>query len=224
MLSSLEEKPRGETLRFQLRSGTRAEHDSLDGHPSFAALMAGTLDLDGYREIMIALHDLYRRFDAPLAEACHDLRVARFGFVYQRREAILAEDLEALGVAGTPADRMAGIRWIPRIGTLETLAGALYVIEGSVLGGAVMCRAAEAVTREAGLAGTGYWAWCRDAGAGRWAMTCRLLEAVSASGASTEAMIEAARATFRAISDRLAPCQAVPLEGSHDRCQTAPSI
>ncbi len=224
MLSSLEEKPRGETLRFQLRSGTRTEHESLDRHPSFAALMAGTLDLDGYRQLMLALHDLYRRFDGPLEDACRSHRVARYGFVYRPRTAILADDLEALGITGTPPDRMAAITWLPRIGSLETLAGALYVIEGSVLGGAMMCRATEAVAREAGLAGNGYWEWCRDAGAQRWAMTCRLLEAVAASGASTDAMIDAARTTFRAIEDRLAPCQAVPLEGSHDRCQTAPSI
>lgn len=202
MTITLDQAASADSIRFLLRRETRAEHAVLDQHPAFVAMVDGRLDLDGYRALMQAMHGLYRVSDGPIAEACAAHGLDRHGFAYEPRTSILGRDLAGLGVAdATPTD--AAVPALP-LGTPWSLAGALYVIEGSVLGGSMLC---VATTKILGgkTAGNGYWQWCRREGAARWAMTCRLLDALATSAAARDGMVAGARAAFDLFAQHLDP-------------------
>lgn len=197
----LPQTARSEPVRFALRRSTRAEHAALDAHPALAALVDGSLDRDGYGRLMGRFERFYACHDAMLARATMAYGLDRFGFTYASRAAILAEDLAQLGVDGWREAPAAPLSPADSIGTL---CGMLYVLEGSMLGGAVLCRAAEALPSNSGGRGCGYWRWCRDEGGRRWAMTCATLDALGTSEAARSDMLAGARATFIGFGDWLA--------------------
>jgi heme oxygenase len=194
---AVEESSGREPFRFVLRRETRAGHAALDGHPAFSSLLDGTLDLCGYRRLMVMLHGFYARNDAILAEACRRHALGSLGYVYAPRAGILRGDLTGLGTRSVPvsweAPEPAPLAYFDSAGTL---AGVLYVLEGSVLGGSVLCRAAETLLAHTGVSGLAYWQWCREAGGARWAMTCAMLEGLASSESERRDMIAGAHAGF----------------------------
>ena len=106
-----------------LRSVTRVDHEKVDA--AFGGFAIGTRD--GYRDFLIAHARIL-----PLAERLIDPGALIAG--WQGRTEALLDDLQALGGAVPPEIDFAlpegeAARW-----------GALYVIEGSRLGGAVLAR------------------------------------------------------------------------------------
>ncbi len=211
----IEQRPKPEAFRFELRRATRPEHESLDAHPAFAALMNGTLDVGGYQRLMILFHGFYARHDRLLAQSCERYALNRLGFAYAPRTSILAKDLAALGV---PPIRAANLAALPPIDTAGTLGGMLYVFEGSMLGGGVLCRAVESLLEKHDASGSGYWRWCREAGAGRWAMTCAMLDRIAATEAEKQDMIAGAQAAFVSFADWLAIWRDPSWDMSPGRC------
>lgn len=202
MTITLDQAASADSIRFLLRRETRAEHAVLDQHPGFVALVEGRLELDGYRALMQAMHGLYRVIDGPITEACADHGLDRHGFVYQPRTAILGRDLAGLSV-GNGFSPTTDAPALP-LDTSWSLAGALYVIEGSVLGGSMLCMATTKILG-GNAEGNGYWQWCRREGAARWAMTCRLLDALATSEHARDGMIAGARASFGLFALHLDP-------------------
>ncbi len=213
----VDDRPQDESVRSILRRETRKEHAQLDGHPAFAALLDGKLDLEGYRRLMLAFHGLYGQLDAQLRDACDLHSVDRFGFDYAPRTPLLEADLYSLGLD----PRAAG--WLsagaaPQANSTWSLGGMLYVVEGSVLGGSMMYKATEILLARSGASGNAYWGWCRQVGASRWAMTCRLLQDLATSEAARAEMISGAKTAFSYFvlwldcrqdvtrSESLAPC------------------
>lgn len=191
-----------DSIRFLLRRETRSEHAVLDQHPDFAALVEGTLGLEGYRRLMRRIHALYRGLDGPIARACVLHGLDRHGFAYAPRTPMLARDIAGLGLR----EDLHGV-FTPHL-DLDTpwrLAGALYVIEGSVLGGSMLSLATQTLLDESGAAANAYWQWCRREGAARWSMTCRMLDAMGAHEAKQSHMVDGARATFAAFAAALDP-------------------
>ncbi len=201
-----------EAVRFVLRRETRAAHEALDGHPALAALMNGTMDIEGYRRLMLLFHGFYASHDRMIERACQVYSLSRFGFVYARRTEILASDLAALGVRPLSILTDTNSAMLPPIGSAATLGGILYVLEGSMLGGAVLCRAAENLLGMDGGLGIGYWQWCRAAGGKRWAMTCDLLENLATDSGTEEEMLKGAGTAFATFAAWVADWQSNPQE------------
>jgi len=164
--------------------------------------MDGTLSSEGYRRLMSFFHAFYDRHDDMLGTACRRYEMERHGFVYAQRRSILAADLSALDVeANILSDEQPAT--LPSIESPGTLAGYLYVLEGSMLGGGVLLKAAEAMQRQRGESGFGYWQWCHDAGANRWRMTCHVIDKLADSDAARSEIIEAASQAFATFSEWL---------------------
>lgn len=200
--SALRENQKPEFFRFTLRGATRAEHAALDAHPALSALMDGTLGPDGYRRLMSFFYAFYDRHDGMLGMACRRYGLELLGFVYAQRSRILAADLSALGVKANLVSSEEHAP-LPSIGSSRTLAGYLYVLEGSMLGGAVLLKAAETMQRQRGQTGFGYWQWCHDAGATRWRMTCDVIEKLADSDIARAEIIAAASQAFSTFSEWL---------------------
>lgn len=191
-------KPTLGAFRFALREATRPEHASLDAHPAFASLMDGRLDVDGFGRLMALFHAFYDRNDPVISEACWLHKLHRAGFEYAPRAAILRRDLASLcfePMQPVPLDDLT----LPALASPAAACGTLYVVEGSMLGGAVLGRAVESLFSSGQTGGRSYWRWCIEAGAKRWAMTCGAIESLAVDEAARTEMILSARAAFRAF-------------------------
>ena len=190
-------------FRFVLRHETRAEHGGLDQHPAFAGLLDGTMSLDGYRNLMLAFHGFYVGVDEPLQLACGRHGLDRLGFVYEPRTAILASDLVMLGAKLPPSTGQSLPARKLDMDSVESLAGALYVFEGSLLGASMMCSSTDTLLAAAGSGGNAYWKWCREAGSKRWAMTCQMIERLATTDQAKGRMVDAARTAFQSFAEWL---------------------
>lgn len=197
--SALADSQKPESFRFTLRGATRAEHTALDAHEALSSLMDGTLSREGYRRLMSLFHAFYNQHDVMLEKACELHKTDLGDFVYARRSSILAADLGELGVEARLLHK-GQYTALPPIGSASTLAGYLYVFEGSMLGGGVLLKAAETMQRKREESGFGYWQWCRDKGAMRWRMTCNVIDKLAVNDSARTEIIEAARQAFSTFS------------------------
>lgn len=159
-----------------LRDGTRAEHEALDG-------LFARFDLSDRRS--------YARFLSAHAEALAPVEAILDASAVERvapdwpargRMAALRDDLAAVG--GSVPAPSAG----ERIDDVATLAGMLYVIEGSRLGGRLLARQVAADLPTDYLDA--------DQGKGSWRNLLDMLEAILSDPAMTDRAIVSACQTF----------------------------
>ena len=171
------------TLRTTLRAATRQDHDRVD-------LLGGAFDFarpSDYQAFLRAHAAVLPGVEAALDSApLGDLPPS---WMQRRRTAALAADLAALGLA--PPPQAATPLSLP---DHATRLGALYVLEGSRLGGAVLRRRLAASQPEAPDA---YLA--HGAGQPYWRSFLDWLDSQLLNGPETEAAIDGARQVFRAF-------------------------
>ena len=130
--------PVPKSILFQrLKTETQTQHDALESASHAGSIMAHTLTLDQYVDLVVKNHFCYQQLEPQLEalfpqESGHPL--AAFA---SRRADDLAEDLNLLSV---PSRQFAWTYLPPEL-DLASLIGALYVLEGSRLGGKVIVRA-----------------------------------------------------------------------------------
>ena len=127
-------------LRECLRGGTRAAHHRVDHHPMMVPLVKQGLSLMHYGMILQFFREFYQAIQPALISA---LRYHSVGFHYEfaDRRQWLTKDLDYLARHYClPPALKTNWRSLPAISDAPSLAGALYVIEGSALGGRVIAR------------------------------------------------------------------------------------
>jgi heme oxygenase len=112
----------------RLREATRPAHRALDHHPLLAPLARTPLTEKDYAKALAALHGPQRAIENVLRGFAPEMQ-------FPPRLADLEADLKAL--CTSPFQLMAEL---PRLDSVDQLIGAMYVIEGSNLGGAVIAR------------------------------------------------------------------------------------
>ncbi|MDI5892761.1 biliverdin-producing heme oxygenase [Halomonas rhizosphaerae] len=115
-------------LARQLRDATRDAHRALDHHPALQCLLAPTLTREAYAASLLALYPAHATLENRVCQ-----EIARLGLRLRvpRRLSHLTDDLGILGLTPeAPASETAHPPTSP-----ATLAGELYVLEGSRLGG-----------------------------------------------------------------------------------------
>ena len=129
--------------RLALRDATRPHHERVE---AAVDLPARTRDRATYRALLASLYSLF----GPLEEQLAGLpwREAGLDFAAHRRAHLLRADIADLGGAPEAVAPAA----LPRTDGLAAGLGALYVLEGSALGGKIIAREAEAAL---GLGGVG---------------------------------------------------------------------
>lgn len=185
----------GEGVAARLRAETREAHEAAEQSLDWEWRVA---DPERYRALLARMHGFHRGFEPHVGRALADEAL----LAPRRRLGHLARDLAALGM--TP-DAVAGL---PACTDLPTLAdraealGALYVVEGSTLGGQIIARR---VARDLGYGpdtGCAYYAGHGALNGAMW----RAFQAVLAAEPPTAAdrMVASARATFEALRAWLA--------------------
>jgi heme oxygenase len=186
-------------LAARLREGTAAEHREVE---AALALPGAIRDMDDSRAVLLRFRALY----APL---CRELRAVpgwpRLGLDPEERCPVsrLDRDLSRLGAAA-PADAPAGA--LPRLGTFPAALGALYVVEGSTLGGQVILRDLRARLGPALGGADAFFAGHGPATGALWQAMRRTLDQFGQERPdAADEVVEAAARTFRAIGAWMAP-------------------
>lgn len=194
-------------MRALLREATRSLHQSLEMKVA-PLLQAGSLD--AYRDLL----QTYYGFFPPLEDAIIRIlgrETFPEGYEVRPRRPLLARDLLALGLPEVQLGALAACHALPRIETKHQALGALYVIEGSALGGQILYRRLEALLGISPASGGSYLYGDGPATAFRWRRFISVLEAVPAPENARLEAVDAARHTFVALEEWIA----VRLSGGH---------
>jgi len=190
------------SLHDLLRAGTTPEHRDLEC--ALNLLRAG-FRLEDYRRLLVHYHGFYLPFERFLQDSAgRQSTVARFYCGGRRKLSWLEQDLRALGVAVAPyAAYMAEQRFPALFPSEEHILGAIYVIEGSMLGGAVLSkhfRKHLQIEAETGLRFfSGYGPESRE----KWLETLQFLESRDPGGPLRIHALDGARRMFVLLRQHL---------------------
>jgi len=113
-------------LRSVLREATQDVHDRLHRHAGFAAIKDASIGMVAYQEIIVRLYGFYVPFEAAAA-------------MRPDRSQWLADDMSALGLKRS-LHALPLCQDVPCLANAHRRLGALYVAEGSALGGRDLAR------------------------------------------------------------------------------------
>jgi heme oxygenase len=165
-------------LRDRLRHETRQEHQDLE---KALDLLSAQFNITDYRNLLAKFFAFHIAFDAYLAVKAHQgISAAKFYLEGRSKQNGLAQDMSFLGVDEVPDIRQLShddfARLLP---TTEHIWGAIYVIEGSTLGGEILARH---FTKTLGLfpdAGLRFFTAYGSETKAKWSETLLQLEAVA---------------------------------------------
>ena len=177
------EEPSTNVLHGALRNATADVHARLHEHSGLAAVAAGRIDAAGYRRLLLRLYGFYLPF-----EAAAGLDPLRSGW--------LASDLAVLDTPQWQFAEAGFCSALPRLDSAEAVLGAMYVVEGSALGGRGLARHLADLTGAGSLAGRRFFA-SDGADTGRaWRAFADRLRLVPHNPAIQRTVVAAAVATF----------------------------
>ncbi len=176
-------------LRARLKAATAAAHERTHDHPGLAAAAAGVIEPGDYVKVLARLYGFHRAFEAAQNDLDDDgeSRV---------RSHLLAEDLATLGLDHEMIARLPLCPGLtPPCSEGERL-GALYVLEGSTLGGVQIARAMRAVIDEPDGAGRRFFLGYGARHGAMWRALLERIENLAADPGEAEMALRAAVRTF----------------------------
>ena len=130
----------GNELRARLRDATAQIHQRLHVHPGLGAAASGAMGLADYQLLLRRLWGFHKAFEVTLEEAARGLTLD-IDLSARARAPMLEADLRALGLGQDRIARLSLCEHMFRPQNMAACMGALYVIEGSTLGGIQIARA-----------------------------------------------------------------------------------
>jgi len=178
------------TLLASLRATTRPYHEAVEQNPFNRALAAGTVTAAATAHFLSRMYGFLQPYEAQLRAQAPSLGPA-WELPRRYRAHLILEDLPRLGELTAPPV----CRQLPPLGTRAQLLGAMYVLEGSTLGGQVIARQ----LAKAGIAAHAYFTGRGDHTGPLWKVFCQQLEAAGAAEDSAE-IVQSAITVFQALS------------------------
>ena len=175
-----------------LRQETRPFHDAVEQNPFNHALTTGTVTATETAQFLAKMYGFIQPYEAQL-----QAHAAAFGPEWQLeqryRAPLILADLPQLGYAGTPPLCPA----LPPLATTPQLLGAMYVLEGSTLGGQVIARQLD----KAGITAHAFFTGRAERTGPLWKAFCQQLTAASPTpGTNQMALVASAILTFQTLS------------------------
>lgn len=190
-------------LRDQLRHETRQEHHDLE---KALDLFSAQFNATDYRNLLAKFFDFHIAFDAYLTVKAHEgISATKFYLEGRSKKDWLAQDVNFLGM-----DNLANIRRLSHddfaflLPSTEHIWGAIYVIEGSTLGGQILARH---FTKTLGLfpeAGLRFFTAYGSETKAKWNDTLRQLDALAIQDVRHANIILGAKSTFGFLKQHLA--------------------
>jgi heme oxygenase len=169
--------------RALLRAATQGPHERLHGHAGLSIVKDGTITLPDYRALLRRLYGFYLPFEQAVGGG--DLRTQW-----------LKSDLAGLGASEATLSGIGLCPDIPRYDGVERRLGALYVVEGSALGGRQLCRGLDRLLGADAVEGRRFFAGRGPDTGAAWRGFLDELAVVGAGPGGRAAMVGAAVETF----------------------------
>jgi heme oxygenase (biliverdin-IX-beta and delta-forming) len=181
----------------RLRQETRPYHDTLEQNPFNQQLLAGTVSADTTRWFLERLYGFLAPYETWLRQQAADFG-PDWEIEHRYRAGLILQDLQP-----TPAAALPRCPQLPPLDTRAQLLGAMYVLEGSTLGGQVITRQ----LAQAGIPLRAYFSGYGELTGPRWKRFVQLLaaEAATMPPAGQTALVDSARLTFQYLSAWLKP-------------------
>lgn len=176
-------------LLARLRAETRPHHDALEQNPFNQALLRSDVTAAVVTRFLAKLYGFLVPYEARLA--AHGFGPA-WQIAARRRAPLIRADLGA-----AVADALPLCAALPPLATEAQLLGAMYVLEGSTLGGQVIGRA----LAKAGLPPSAYFVGYGARTGPLWQDFGRALTETVTAPADQDAVVASAGATFLALSE-----------------------
>jgi heme oxygenase (biliverdin-IX-beta and delta-forming) len=182
-------------IRTTLRKATHADHVRLNRHPMLCRLTQPDLTLPHYIRIVEAYAHFYRCVEMRIQQA---EPVPDFTYASRWKTAWLDADLKQLGNLTPEPPPLAQQHWdIGPINGIGELAGVLYAIEGSTLGGQVIGRHLAQHLRLHADSGARFFNTYGDETQARWQAFCLWLETLNEQSDEVAHAQASARKLFR---------------------------
>lgn len=125
-----------DSILAQLRAETRHQHEATE---AAVDLMREDFDLDDYRRLLVRFYAFYQPFEEKMRDALNEFPID-FNHSERLNTPKLVADLQSLGMADSDISAIEPADDLPALDSKENIFGALYVVEGSTLGGQVISR------------------------------------------------------------------------------------
>lgn len=178
------------TLRQRLREETAPSHEALERDLAWQDRVATR---ESYRALLARFHGFHAVIEPEIGRALGDEAF----LAPRRRLSLLEADLRHLGLSEPEIDALPRPSAIALAGSAEAL-GALYVLEGSTLGGKVIGRHVSALHGFDATAGCAYYSGHGEAAGAMWRAFCARLDEVS-DAAEQARVLASADATFEGM-------------------------
>ena len=173
-----------------LRAETRPYHDAVEQNPFNQALMAGTVTAAVTARFLASMYGFMQPYEDQLRAHAADFGPA-WELERRYRAPLILEDLARLGHATVPPL----CPTLPPLNTWLQLLGAMYVMEGSTLGGQVIAR----MLAKAGIEARTYFSGHGDQTGPLWKSFCQQLGETTTT-ADAETVVASAIHTFQTLS------------------------
>jgi len=181
-------------LMSRLKEATRPHHDAIEARLGPAQF---TSSREGYLRVLRRFYGFHR----PAEEAFS--RISGWDALGldpagRRKVPLLEADLAWLGLSGAEVQALPSAP-TPPLGSLAQALGAMYVLEGSTLGGRYIRRGVEEKLGLTPGAGCSYFASYGDRVGAMWKAFGEAVDAFAAAGGDADAVVASATSTFRSI-------------------------
>jgi heme oxygenase len=195
-------------VALRLKNETKPNHDSVERFAHSDKIMDHTLSLDQYRDLIMSQYLLHRHLEAQMAQVLSAEQQAALEFEQRRKLPLLAQDLALVAPEGLAeaADLLADFQ----LASAHDALGAMYVLEGSTLGGAVIRRELAKNPNIADHVARFHYYGCYGPLIGeRWKSFLGLLAEWATTDEQQDAVVAKAKETFGLFERLLARQQAV---------------
>ncbi len=174
----------------KLKEKTSRQHTDVESHPLLLQLTSGELSLPIYKHILVKFYGFFSPLEERISQHSPEKYLEDFN---ERRKAILLlQDIEILN-GHQPIKYCESL---PAIDDLYSAMGALYVMEGSTLGGQMISRHVEKALGLTPDQGTAFfYGYGKDTGQ-RWKAFQQALLALNVSAVQQKKLIAASQETF----------------------------
>ncbi|MDJ0364067.1 biliverdin-producing heme oxygenase [Hymenobacter sp. H14-R3] len=180
-------------LLARLRAETRPYHDAVEQNEFNRALGAGTPGAAATTRFLADMYGFMRPYETQLLAHAPALGPA-WEIPGRLRAHLILEDLRV------PAHQLPLCPALPPLATRPQLLGAMYVLEGSTLGGQVLARQ----LAKAGLDLGRFFTGAGPLTGPRWKSFCHLLAATATPGQEEAEVVQSAIVTFQTLAAWLA--------------------
>ena len=195
--------PTAETDSILARLKTRTAHQHQQTEDG-VDLMSDDFTLGDYKDLLVRFYAFYQSFEARMTRAIAEHEVD-FNYAERLNAPKLVADLRSLGLTETEIAAIKSFDETPALDSPEKIFGALYVVEGSTLGGQIIARHLKAKFDRDETNGIAFFSGYAQETGKMWnAFRAAITEFADGENVNHEEIIESANETFSKIGKALA--------------------